>query len=254
MKPILVITMGATGSGKSKLAKEMISLLKIKNPVYFLIDDYVEKDEGYKRKIKRFSKKKNLYSKLRNPSKKTLKYFEKAYFHTRKHGCKKRLKKKTIPKNKCIEFGKGGCDRLMDIDLNNAILKQRNIIFETTGEYYSKWLIEAINKCKKYKIVIGGIKVSLNNLVKRNLGRSQDDMRSFIEDDLSGAPRLPDTNKSSLQRQKSKLNKTLKNIILNGCIKGSKKKNIDFCSKYSIDRLLIFDNNKSLRIIYDSKK
>ena len=38
-------------------------------------------------------------------------------------------------------------------------------------------------------------------------------------------------------------NKTLKNIILNGCIKGSKKKNIDFCSKYSIDRLLIFDNN-----------
>ena len=28
MKPLLVITMGATGSGKSKLAKEMISLLK----------------------------------------------------------------------------------------------------------------------------------------------------------------------------------------------------------------------------------
>ena len=58
MKPLLVITMGATGSGKSKLAKEMISLLKIKNPVYFLIDDYVEKDEGYKRKIKGFQKRK----------------------------------------------------------------------------------------------------------------------------------------------------------------------------------------------------
>jgi len=47
--------------------------------------------------------------------------------------------------------------------------------------------------------------------------------------------------------------KTLKNIILKGCIKGNKK-DIDYCSKYSIDRLLIFDNNKTLKIIYDSNE
>lgn len=42
MKPTLVITMGSTGSGKSKLAKEMIDKLKLNNPKFFLIDDYVE--------------------------------------------------------------------------------------------------------------------------------------------------------------------------------------------------------------------
>jgi len=244
--------MGATGSGKSKLAKEMIKLLKVKDPHYFLIDDYIEKGKGYKRKIKKFSKKKNVYSKLKKPSKKTLKYFEKAYFHARKHGCKSKLKTKKRIKKKCIDLDKGGCDRLMSIELNNAILKEKNLIFETTGGYYPKWLIKAIHKCKQYKIVIGGVRVSLNNLIKRNLGRSLVDMRSFIKDESSGAPRLPDTSVKSLKGQKKKLNKTLKNIVLNGCIKGNKK-DIDFCSKYSIDRLLIFDNNTNLKIIYDSQ-
>ena len=45
----------------------------------------------------------------------------------------------------------------------------------------------------------------------------------------------------------------LKNIILKGCVKGNKK-DIDYCSKYSISRLLIFENNKQLKIIYDSNK
>jgi len=244
--------MGPTGSGKSGLAKEMIRLLKIKNPLYFLIDDYVEKDEGYKRKVKKFSKRKNVNSSLKKPSKKTLKYFENAYFYTRKHGCKKRLKKKTIPRKKCIDLDKGGCDRSMSIELNNAILKGKNIVFETTGGYYPTWLIEAIHKCKTYNIVIGGVKVSLQKLIKRNLGRSIDDMKSFLHDPNTGAPRLPDISKPSLQGQTNKLNKTLKNILLNGCIKGSKKKNIDFCSKYSIERLLIYDNNKTLKVVYDS--
>ena len=60
MKPTLVITMGSTGPGKSKLAKEMIEKLKLKNPKFFLIDDYVENDTNYKQKIKKFSKNKML--------------------------------------------------------------------------------------------------------------------------------------------------------------------------------------------------
>jgi len=254
MKPTLVITMGSTGSGKSKLAKEMIDKLKLKNPKFFLIDDYVENDKTYKQKIKKFSKNKNAKSKLKNPDKKTLKYFEKSYFSVRNNGCKKRLTKKKIPKKKCVDLSEKGCNLLLSIDLNNAILKKQNIIFETTGEYYPKWLIKAINKCNNYKIVIAGIKVSLNNLIKRNKNRSIEGFESFLKNtDKNPAPRLPDISKKSLQNQKNLFNKTLKNIVLKGCIKHNKnKKDIDYCSKYSIDRFLIFDNNKTLKVIYDS--
>ena len=254
MKPTLVITMGSTGSGKSNLAKEIINKLKLKNPKFFLIDDYVENDKNYKQKIKKFSKNKNAKSKLKNPSRKTLKFFDKSYFSVRNNGCKKSLKKKKIPKKKCVDISEKGCNKLMDIELNNAILKKKNIIFETKGEYYPKWLIEAINKCNNYNIIIAGVKVSLNNLIKRNKNRSIEDLENFLKDtNKNPAPRLPDVSKKSLKNQKKLLNKTLKNIILKGCIKNNKK-DVDYCSKYSIDRLLIFNNNKTLKLIYDSKK
>ena len=244
--------MGSTGSGKSTLAKQTIEKLKLKNPKFFLIDDYVENDTNYKQKIKKFSKNKNAKSKLRNPSRKTLKYFEKSYFSVRNNGCKKRLTKKKIPKKKCVDLDEKGCNLLLSIELNNAILKKQNIIFETKGEYYPKWLIKAIKKCNNYNIVIAGVKVSLNNLIKRNKNRAIEGMELFLKDtNKNPAPRLPDISDKSLKNQKKLLNKTLKNIILKGCIKGDKK-DIDYCSKYSIDRLLIFDNNKTLKIIYDS--
>ncbi len=252
MKPTLVITMGSTGSGKSKLAREMIDKLKLNNPKFFLIDDYIENDMKYKQKIKKFSKNKNARSKLRKPDKKTLKYFEKSYFSVRNNGCKKKLKKKTIPKKKCVDLDEKGCNLLLSIELNNAIIKKENIIFETKGEYYPKWLIKSINKCNNYNIVIAGVKVSLNNLIKRNKNRAIEGLELFLKDtNKNPAPRLPDVSEKSLNNQKKLLNKTLKNIILKGCIKGNKK-DIDYCSKYSIDRLLIFDNNKTLKIIYDS--
>ena len=252
MKPTLVITMGSTGSGKSKLAKEMIDKLQLKNPKFFLIDDYVENDKKYKQKIKNFSRNKNAKSKLRKPDKKTLKYFEKSYFSVRNNGCKKKLKNKTIPKKRCVDLDEKGCNLLLSIELNNAILKKENIIFETKGEYYPKWLIKAIKKCNNYNIVIAGVKVSLNNLIKRNKNRAIEGMELFLKDtNKNPAPRLPDVSEKSLKNQKLLLNKTLKNIILKGCIKGNKK-DIDYCSKYSIDRLLIFNNNKKLKIIYDS--
>lgn len=253
-KPTLVITMGSTGSGKSKLAKTMIDKLKLKNPKFFLIDDYVENDKEYKQKIKKFSKNKNAKSKLKNPDKKTLKYFEKSYFSVRNNGCKKRLINKRTPKKKCVDLAGKGCDLLLSIELNDAILKKENLIFETTGRYYPKWLIKAIKRCNNYNILIAGVKVSLNNLIKRNKSRSIEGLELFLKDtDKNPAPRLPDTNKKSLKDQKRLLNKTLKNIILKGCVKGNKK-DIDYCSKYSISRLLIFENDKELKIIYDSNK
>jgi len=253
MKPTLIITMGATGSGKSKLAKEVLKFLNISNPKYYLIDDYVEKDPSYTRKIKKFSKGKSVYSKMKKPSKKTMKFFEKSYFYSRKKGCKQKLKKKSTPKKLCIDLDKGGCDRLMDIDLNNSLIKGDNIVFETKGEYYPKWLIKSSIKCNKYNIVIAAIKVSLNNLIKRNIGRSLTSMKSFMSKQSLNAPRLPDTSIDSLKQQKKKLNKTLTGITKNGCVKKSDTKfNHKFCSKFKIDRLLVYDNNKNLKLIYDT--
>jgi len=252
MKPTLIITMGVTGSGKSKLANKMIELLRLKDPKFFLIDEYVENDTMYKKDIKKFVKRKNSRSKLRKPSRKTLKYFEKSYFKSRNTGCKTKLKRKSIPKKKCIDLEKGGCNRLHDIELNNAILKEENIIIETTGGYYPKWIIEAINKCNKYNIVIAGIKVSLRKLIQRNTSRSIQAFDLFLKNmEKNPAPRLPDINQKVLKKHKINLDKTLKGIIMNGCVKGNKK-NIEYCSKYFIDRLIIFDNNTDMKIIYDS--
>ena len=58
--PTLIITMGSTGSGKSKLAETMIDLLKVKDPKFFLIDDYIEDDKSYKKKLKYSQRKKIL--------------------------------------------------------------------------------------------------------------------------------------------------------------------------------------------------
>jgi len=257
MKPTLVITMGATGSGKSKLAKKMIELLGLNKSRFFLIDDYVENDPSYKKSIKKFTQRKNSRSKLRKPSKKTLKYFEKSYFKSRNKGCQVGLKKKSIPKKKCIDLDADGCNRLMDIELNSAILSGENIIFETTGGYYPKWIIKVINKCSNHNIVIAGLKVSLKNLIKRNTRRSIDGFDLFIKDMTGPAFRLPDITEKALLTQTKNLNKTLKGIVMNGCIKSNKKnkknkKNIEYCSKYSIDRLIIFDNNTNMRVIHDS--
>jgi len=183
--------------GKSRLAKEVIKKLRIKDPHYFLIDDYVQSDEYYKKMIKKFTKKGDYKKKLKKPSKKTIKYFEKYYFETRnKKGCKKkskRLKKRISKKKKeCIEFESNkGCNYVFEQELNDAILEKKNIVFETNGKYYPKWLINAVKKCSKYTIIMAGVKVSIRNLIKRNSSRVLEDMEKFLKNDEE-APRFPD--------------------------------------------------------------
>ena len=53
-KPLLIITMGPTGSGKSSLASAAANELGIRdfhNAKAFLIDDYVEADIRYKQRV-----------------------------------------------------------------------------------------------------------------------------------------------------------------------------------------------------------
>ena len=254
--PQLLITMGVTGAGKSKLAKEVIRKLKIKDPHYFLIDDYVEKDEYYKKMIKNFTKKGNYKKKLKKPSKKTIKYFSKYYFETRNtKGCKKKTKrlKKRISretkKKECIDFENNkGCNYVFEQELNDAILKKKNIIFETNGKYYPKWLIKSVKKCSRYTTIIAGVKVSIRNLIKRNSSRVLEDMEKFLEDNKE-APRFPDISEEELKKNKKLFEKTIKQTFINKCLeKEYDKKKCGF----KLDRLLIYNNNTSLKLTYDS--
>ena len=88
-------------------------------------------------------------------------------------------------------------------EVSDSQFQKENLIFETTGGYYPKWLIKAIKECNNYNIVIAGVKVSLNNLIKRNKSRSIEGLEFFLKDTVKNpAPRLPDTSKKSLQSQK----------------------------------------------------
>ena len=256
--PQLLITMGVTGAGKSRLAKEVIKKLKIKDPHYFLIDDYVQSDEYYKKMIKQFTKKGDYKKKLKKPSKKTIKYFEKYYFETRnKKGCKKKSKRlskrisgATKKKKECIESESNkGCNYVFEQELNDAILEKKNIVFETNGKYYPKWLIKAVKKCSKYTIIMAGVKVSIRNLIKRNSSRVLEDMENFLQDNKD-APRFPDISEEELNKNKKLFEKTISGIFSNKCLK--KKYNKKDCG-FRLDRLLIYNNNTSLKLTYDSK-
>jgi pantothenate kinase-related protein Tda10 len=51
----LIVTVGPTGSGKSRLPEEVMTLLGIKGEAQkFLIDDLVENNEFYKNEVKKY--------------------------------------------------------------------------------------------------------------------------------------------------------------------------------------------------------
>ena len=150
----------------------------------------------------------------------------------------------------CVDLDKGGCDRLMSIDLNNSLVKGDNIVFETNGSYYPKWLIKSAIKCNKYNIVMAAIKVSLNNLIKRNIEDLLTSMKSFMSKQSLNAPRLPNTSIDSLKQQKKKLNKTLTGITKNGCVKKINLLNliVNFVQNLKLIDYFVYDNNKILNL------
>lgn len=156
--PYMIIKYGPTGSGKgSEVVQKEIRLLgvPVENYAVFEIDSLVESIKMYrnqtmiikqKRKMGEINTRK-MYNNLSN-----------AYFSTRKtknHKSQKNLNTK------------------MDDILQNAIKNSKNIIFETTGTYFSfsnpiKWLIDETLKINtNYKIVVIYPIVSVNELIKR---------------------------------------------------------------------------------------
>jgi hypothetical protein len=237
MKPILLITIGPTGSGKTALIDESIKQLHHPGEWHqYLIDDYVENDAIYKKRVLDIltSQLQGKLDTLIQPTPNLYSEFNDAYFSVRKSlGCGR--------------AGKGGCDAQFDEDIDAAIMSGQNVVFETTGTYYPAWLAEKTQG--RYQIVLSYTLVNLCDLVRRNTNRAVASAKKFISNPVQiPAPRLPNVSASGPYRDNvSKIRQVFFDIVNNNCLSKSKSGsplNTQFCSPYPISKIFLFDNNK----------
>jgi len=237
MKPILLITIGPTGSGKSGLIDQSIKQLNRPGEWHqFLIDDYVENDPIYKKQVLGIltDELRSQLDALIEPTPELYSKFNDAYFSVRKNiGCGR--------------AGQGGCDAQFDKDIEEAIQAGQNIVFEMTGTYYPKWLVEKTQG--RYEIVLAYTLVNICELVQRNTNRAVISSKRFISNPLQvPAPRLPNVSASGPYRDNvEKVKQVFFQIIDNNClaVQQQSQLNREFCSPYPISRILLFDNNVS---------
>jgi hypothetical protein len=253
IKPYLIITSGPTGSGKSSLPNKIINYLNLNyNPqVKILIDDIVERQESYKKKVLDIKNDycmednnklcDNFEKKIKNPDNTILNKFSTAYFETRKKkGCDHEINKT--------------CDMINDENLENAFNEGKNIIFETTGTYYPSWIFKYnMDFIKKfdYKIIMAWTIADWCELVKRNSYRAIKSFEDFLIDKSNPTPRLPDIRPDNYKLQAKLINDVFYRIAYN-CGKTYRK---EFC-KIPI-QLIVVDNrtiNNPYDILYDSEK
>lgn len=224
-KPTLIITLGPTGAGKATLMNQAIKELGVRKFERVLVDDLVENDAAYKRAIldlvltHKFPD--GMKESLLNPSNELMKAFSDAYFAARQ--------------------GASKLDKANDATLDAAFKATKNIVFEMTGTYYPRWLIDMAQE-KGYRIVAAYSIVNFCDLVKRNTNRAVSAMRTYLDDTKTNpAPRLPnvldDTNNNSYRTAVQSIKKVLLDLV-DSCATG---KGNDFCG---VDRVMVFDNNQ----------
>jgi polyhydroxyalkanoate synthesis regulator phasin len=258
--PYIIITLGATGSGKSTLINETISYLKLEeNYVKILVDDLVENNKLFKEKIssiildileqckkeRRFCldeecKECNTSNYYEEPSEELLKKFNDAYFTVRK-----------TPN--CVNDSILNCDKYNDEKLRKAIEERKNIILETTGLNIPNWLLSEpfINENTDYTVIFAYSLVNFDKLIERNKKRVIKSIKEFQNNKTKKkpAPRLPDIKPETFRKTVNEIRKTLLKLF-NNCIKSHIQ---DICGSKNIDQLLIFDNNETeMKLVFDS--
>ena len=249
-KPSLIFAIGPTGAGKTNLLEKTRKLIfpsdKQRTFRRFLIDDYVEQSDSYKKDVQKIIKKFKCISKktsptcnLENPSQKLLKDFEKAYLKSRK--------------------------TWIDIhnqDLIKAIKKKSNILIETTGRVIPFNYLQMLSthaSFEEYNIIFVYSIVKFNKLLERNKSRAMGHMEIFINNYKQHAPRLPDISPINFKKTTTIIESSLiqlRNICLR-LIKPSETASQYQCENINKSGnfiLLIFDNNEWVsKLIYDSR-
>ena len=254
LAPLLIVTVGPTGSGKSRLPEKVFAELGRKAEyVNILIDDLIETNPAYKSEVKQIigtvqqmcnspdSKdltdcEQKIYT---NPPKKLLDDFSDAYFNIRRNNqhCKDDYKELTIT-----------CDELNDNRFENALNSNNNIVFEITGENFPVWLNGFIEKSaeSKYEVIFAYSVVEFDELIIRNINRTIASIKDFKHDESAPAPRLPDIREDIFLEKVKKI----KDVLT--CIKSKHDNDIKSEVTKLVSRLMIFDNNKTMKLIYDS--
>ena len=248
LKPYIIVTNGVTGSQKTKLADEIVNYLKLKDDnVKIIIDDLVSNNKEYKKKVLDIirgvkeecdNKKECIENKYKNPDRKLLDAFEKAYFDIRKG-------------ENCTNDYSGSCDKLNDLKLENALKNGKNIIFEMQGIKVPSWLLSHPYLKENYNIIFGYSLAPIRKVIDVIISRATANIKKYEKNpDKTPAPRFPNTNITNIKQNILKIIDTLK-FMINNCIDDVKYL---ACGNKKIDKLLIYNNNSefNLDLVYDS--
>jgi predicted ABC-type ATPase len=244
-RPYIIITNGPTGSGKNGLIQKVIDKYQLV-PTYrrILIDDIVEQSQEYKSRVTAIVNREcrgetrelctNLETKMNLLDETIRSEFNDAYFSVRRGYY-------------CGINNTATCDEYNDLLLDNAIKQQDNIVFETTGTAYAKWLINKVQNDAKerYLIIYAFTLLDFCTNIDRNKLRAGDQMKIFLsEPDKNNAPRLPDIREIPFSNTTRLIQENLWDLI---------ERKIDGTLDKSIDHLVVFNNSDhTIDVLYDS--
>lgn len=223
-KPILVITLGPTGSGKggalTKLKEIEAYRDKLDSVVVTGVDEIVVEHPYYKQTMKTFLEKKSLSG---SDGEETIKNFifnltpddygeiEKIYFEARylrrndgsmidKKNCEFDAENSRYTKKPHCKTLPGSCEEKNNDQIKDAMEKKSNLLIESTGAYYPEWLLEdktlefadLLKKKNGYQVIFVWNYVQICTLVERILNRTINQIMIFLENtEANEAPRFP---------------------------------------------------------------
>ena len=243
-KPYLIITNGPTGSGKSGLAKKVVEHCGLggrATTAYIRIDDLVESSTWYKAAVNKIVGDEcghgtvqlcdKLAKKIDVLDDTVVTRFNGAYAEARSGD------------NHCDNNTKT-CDAFNDERLMQAIAEGRNIVFETTGTYYVKWLFPLLRG--GYRVFYAFALVEFCENIARNKTRAIEQMEAYLPGMATRpAPRVPDVRTKPFGVSVANILSNLKDVM---------RRHADGEMDPSIERVLVFDNTgPDTSISYDSR-
>lgn len=280
--PILLFTLGATGSGKSSLVHEVLRILnnnKANDAKYeagnfksILIDDIIESHPCYRKQV--ISRLKDecptntsntsntnniklpkmcneLKDKVEAHDKALISNLSKIYYDIRKKKkCNHTISNSTtnITNNMCNNNNnnKVKCEHINDIALIAAIKKQSNIIIESRGVDYPNWIFESNEyNLQGYYIIFTYSFVSMNKLFTRNKNRFYAMYNAYLTNTTKPVPRLPNIEKEFFAKMLAQIKTTLINLIRCKQNKPIETNNSDLkFNNCNRVHILVFSNNE----------